>query len=115
LAPFKALSNSGNACFNEGFNLPDAEAETESYDWNIPMFEKFNALLRTPRYRAFDAFLFQSGLGSQDVLCRKYNEIKDSFEAGKSVIGFKLTRGKTKVKHHACIGPEAIQLLKAYF
>lgn len=99
----------------KGFNLPDAEAETESYDWNIPMFEKFNALLRTPRYRAFDAFLFQSGLGSQDVLCRKYSDIKEQFEAGKVLIGFKLTRGKTKVKHHTCIGPATIQLLKIYF
>jgi integrase len=97
------------------FNLPDAEAETESYDWNIPMFEKFNALLRTPRYRALDAFLFQSGLGSQDVLCRKYGEIKKQFEDGAMPIGFKLTRGKTRVKHHACIGPETIQLLRAYF
>jgi integrase len=95
-------------------NLPDAEAQTESYDWTIPMIEKFNALLRTPKYRCLDAFLFQSGLGISDVLCRKWSEIKADYEAGITPC-FKVTRGKTGVKHHTCIAKETTQLMKIYF
>lgn len=79
------------------------------------MFEKHNALLKLPKYRAFDAFLFQSGLGSNDVLRLKYSVIQSDFEDGIIPICFRVVRGMSGRVHHTCIGPETIQLLKVHF
>lgn len=87
----------------------------QSYDWNIPMFEKHNALLKMAKYRALDAFLFQSGLSLSEVLRCKFEVIQQEFEDGIVPICFGVIRGMTGYKHHTCIGPEAIQLLKVYF
>jgi integrase len=100
--------------------LPDGGAQTESFDWDPNSIAIFNALLRTPRYRAFDAFAYQSGLAKDDVLARHYIDIKKEYEAytirGEKVFPcFRLTRGKTNVHHHTCISFEAMQLLKVHF
>jgi len=101
-------------------NLPAALTQTESYDWSIATYAIFNALLRSPEYRAFDAYLYQSGLGKGDVVIRKYGEIKKEYEAfifnGEATVPcYKLTRGKTKVTHHSCLSDEAMILLKPHF
>jgi len=101
-------------------NLPDATAQTESYEWSQETIAQFNALLRTPKYRAFDAFCYQSGLAKADVLARHYRDIKKNYEAfvfnNEPVVPcFRVTRGKTGVHHNTCISDEAMMLTKVYF
>lgn len=102
------------------YSVPQANAETESYEWNLQDISIFNALLKHPEYRALDAYQFQSGLGLGDVIVRPYIDIKEAFEAfvfrNEEIIPcYKMTRGKTGVKHHNCIGPEAMMLVKVMF
>ncbi len=95
--------------------IPAPIAQTKSFAWTIEAFEKFSVLLEKPMYRALDACSFQSSLGIKDLLGLTYGKIQREFEAGIVPLCLSCVRQKTSVEHRTFLGPESIQLLKAYF
>jgi integrase/recombinase XerD len=96
-------------------DLPDPEPESDKEEWTPELISKFFLSMEKPIYRALITVIFQSGLGIEEIVHLKYQDIQDEFEHGTRPICLELKRKKTGVPFQTFIGSVAINQLKEYF